>query len=357
MDTETKPTEQTGQESTEQTVEPTGQEMLADAFSSIKGADTNQKESATSKQESTPTEPAKEATQTKTEESGDEKSHPTLDSLKKDYESRIEAEKREKAGLYKDLQKKREQLREIKEDQKKQSTPVQTEAKAVEVTDYISQSASLLKSAGFTDAQLEELKEKAFDEPFEVISTISFAMARGMADKTVADYNKGFDTTKEKELVDYEQTVISDIKAGWVDSKKKVMEKHPDLFKENNGVMDVDTTSEKFKIYDEEANKIIQEHPELQYSKSLPEIVMSRMEMRLLQTTAFDDGRVAESERQQMVDGAFTAKTTVSPPLKSTISLNEDETRQAKKDVIRGLFSSVQEWGEYYKNSRNITVK
>jgi len=254
----------------------------------------------------------------------------------------LEEERRQKAGIYKDLKKTREKLQQIQTQPRSQTQPK-------DVNELIKNATSALKEAGFTDEQISELQEKALDDPFAVATAISYAIA---SQKPAKEPEKPAYQEPQQPPVDTNEVMLS-----WKKEVLELMDKHPDLWKKNErGELVPNEGSPKFKIYDEEAQKLLLEDPSLQYSPHLPRLVALRMEQRLLEEKiaeskkeAFEEGRKAEAERQARVEEGFVASSGVRPEAKESIQLTPDEEAQARRDVERGLFKSVEEWAKYYK--------
>ncbi len=263
-----------------------------------------------------------------------------IEKIKLQYQTLLDEERRQKAGIYRDLKKTREKLQQIQTQPRSQTQPK-------DIEELINSATSALKEAGFTDKQISELQEKALDDPFAVATAISYVIASQKSAKE-----------PERPEVREPEVDTDEIMAGWRKSVLEIMDKHPDLWKKNEkGELVVNEESPKFKIYDDEAKKLLLEDPSLQYSPYLPKLVALRMEQRLLEEKiaeskkeAFEEGRKAEAERQTRVEEGFVASSGVRPEAKKTIQLTPDEEAQARRDVERGLFKSIEEWAEYYKS-------
>ena len=81
-----------------------------------------------------------------------------------------------------------------------------------------------------------------------------------------------------------------------------------------------------------------------------------RMEQKLLEkeaSKAYEEGRKAEAERMQKVEEGFVASSGMRPEAKK-IELSPEEEAQARKDIERGLFKSIEEWAQFAKGGRQF---
>ena len=274
-----------------------------------------------------------------------------VDKIRKDYEDRLEKERREKKGIYEDLKKSREKLQQTR---LQPSVTAPVSATPANVDTYISNATSALKEIGFSEKDIETLKDRAIDDPFAVIQAVTYAIATHIKDKTLKQVMTAETTAETKDLDDRERNLVDEVNKGWETTREKMSQKHPDMIKKGtDGKWVFDEKSPKFIIYDEEANKMFKEEPWLQNSPQFAELVAQRMEMKLLSGKSFEEGQKAEQQRQADVNAGFVATGGRTLPPQSKVELTVEEKAQADKDIRRGLFKDYNEWAQT-KNQRVV---
>ena len=268
-----------------------------------------------------------------------------IEKIRKENELLLEKERKEKKGIYEDLKKTREKLQQTRL-QPPVITPV-TATQPVNVDNYINSATAALKEIGFGDKDIETLKDRAIDDPFAVISAISFAITTHIKDKTLKEFATAETSVETKEMDSREKNLADEVNKGWEATREKLSKKYPDMIKKGeDGKWVFDEKSPRFIIYDEEANKAFKEEPWLQYSPQFAELVAQRMEMRLLGDQSFKEGQKAEQGRQAEVEAGFVATGGRQLPPQSKVELTDEEKVQADKDIRRGLFKSREEWAQ-----------
>jgi len=332
-----------------------GSDIVKESLAIARGEKEPPKESkpADSSTEAKPSKGTEEPKETKEEATHiPEGNKQEIEKIRKEYETQLEQERREKKGIYEDLKKSREKLQQL---QVKPKPPVQSESPSpANVDNLISSATTALKEIGFSDKNIEELKERAIDDPFSVIAAISFAIPNHIKNKTLKELQMEENSEEEKNISERESIMVREINEGWESTREELAKKHSDMIKKGtDGKWVIDENNPKFKIYDEEAKKALAEEPWLRNSPRFAALVAQRMEMRILADENFAKGQESELNRQERIDAGFVAPSGRILPPKVKVELTEEEAEQADKDIRRGLFKSREEWAEY-KNKRFV---